>query len=197
MTIISRKAAAPVSWPGQGAAITVLSAPLLLLSSTVWILRDRRVWPWDQAWYGQVSIELWQTHVQGTGAWLDGTKNWPAQAISGGLSPKAWIMALHHLTGSIETALLFMNLLLAAGMIALGYCVTRSLGIGTIPMLAGVVASTGSQIFIGLTHQYLVELMQSLTIAAFMLVAVGAEGRSATRTLSWGILIARPHVRLR
>jgi hypothetical protein len=32
--------------------------------------------------------------------------------------------------------------------------------------------------------------MQSLTIAAFMLIAVGAEGRSATRTLSLGILIA-------
>ena len=31
----------------------------LLAPSLVWIAEDRTVWLWDQAWYGEVSADLW------------------------------------------------------------------------------------------------------------------------------------------
>ncbi len=189
MTVILPKAKAAISWPRQRAAIAVLSAPLLL-SSAVWILRDRRVWPWDPAWYGQVTIELWQIRAQGIGAWLD------AMIHAMGFKPPLLVWAgqffvpFRHLTGSVESALLFMNIALAAGAIVLICYTAQSLGLGTMAILAGAMACAGSQIFIGLTHQYLVELAQGVTIAALMLIAVGAKKRSATRTLSLAILTA-------
>ena len=95
-----------------------------------------------------------------------------------------FFVLFRHLTGSVEFALLFMNIALAAITIVLICYTAQSLGLGTMAMLAGAMACAGSQIFIGLTHQYLVELTQGVTIAALMLIAVGAEKRSATRKCS-------------
>jgi hypothetical protein len=42
----------------------------LLTPSFFWIAQDYHVWPWDQAWYGEVSVDLcfWLTHSAYT--WL-------------------------------------------------------------------------------------------------------------------------------
>ena len=101
-----------------------------------------------------------------------------------------FFVPFRHLTGSVKSALLFINIALAAGTILLICYAAQSLGVGTMAILAGALACAGSQIFIGLTHQYLVEFTQGVTIAALMLIAVGAEKKSATRTLSLAILIA-------
>ena len=52
-----------VSIPWISEAYRSIAALLLsviaLIPSLLWALRDRRVWPWDQAWYGEVSVDLW------------------------------------------------------------------------------------------------------------------------------------------
>ena len=42
---------------------------VLLLPSLYWIARDRAVWLWDQAWYGEVSVDLWYLLVHHPVQW--------------------------------------------------------------------------------------------------------------------------------
>src|SRR5215471_4431302 len=44
---------------GIGASLKYFTIAVALFPSLVWILEDRRIWPWDQAWYGEVSVDLW------------------------------------------------------------------------------------------------------------------------------------------
>src|SRR6266545_2399673 len=43
---------------------------LSLAPSVLWIALDEHVWPWDQAWYGQVTVELYYTLREDPGEWL-------------------------------------------------------------------------------------------------------------------------------
>ena len=45
-----------------------LFAAALVAPSVVWISLDRSIWPWDPAWYGEVSVDLWATLRHG-GNW--------------------------------------------------------------------------------------------------------------------------------
>ena len=38
--------------------VNLIACFALLAGSAVWIARDATVWPWDQAWYGEVTINL-------------------------------------------------------------------------------------------------------------------------------------------
>src|SRR5438105_7890079 len=37
--------------------------------SLVWAIIDKSIWPWDPAWYGQVSVDLWTTLHLDPGRW--------------------------------------------------------------------------------------------------------------------------------
>src|SRR5207253_1842232 len=37
--------------------------------SIVWAFLDRSIWPWDPAWYGEVSADLWATLRTDAGNW--------------------------------------------------------------------------------------------------------------------------------
>jgi hypothetical protein len=41
-----------------------LVAAILVVPSALWIWRDHTIWPWDQAWYGEVSVDLWYAWQQ-------------------------------------------------------------------------------------------------------------------------------------
>jgi len=45
-------------------------AGAVLSPSVAWVLEDRRVWPWDQAWYGEVSTDLFYLLTHAPHAWL-------------------------------------------------------------------------------------------------------------------------------
>src|ERR1700722_5046101 len=79
---------------------------LLIAPSLLWIIRDHQVWPWDQASYGEVSVNLW--------FWLThSVTNW-AQTMINGLNSKppgiVWLgeffVPLRTALGSVEAALL-------------------------------------------------------------------------------------------
>lgn len=42
-----------------------------IFPSLIWISLDDRVFPWDQAWYGQVSIELFYKLAHSRHEWFD------------------------------------------------------------------------------------------------------------------------------
>src|SRR5258708_7201308 len=62
-------------------SLAVLTAVALVLPSLVWAWLDREVWFWDQAWYGQGSVELYQKLVHDPRHWI--------QAVLSALGPQA------------------------------------------------------------------------------------------------------------
>ena len=41
------------------------------IPSLIWIFTDKRVWPWDPAWYGEVSVELFYRLTHTPEKWLE------------------------------------------------------------------------------------------------------------------------------
>jgi len=50
--------------------IPILISALLLIPSLIWIARDHRVWPWDQAYYGMLTLKIGHAFHGGPIAWL-------------------------------------------------------------------------------------------------------------------------------
>jgi hypothetical protein len=174
-----------LAWPIAGLVVAACLAP-----SVVWVLSDSHVWWWDQALYGEATLRVWQTRLSGPGAW-------PHAVIGtlGGQQPlMVWLgqffLPLRHMTGSFESALLLLNICAAGGTLILIYDVARRLGAGGAAGLSGVMVCAGSGLFIGLTHQYLVETVQCLAAAAAMSVALDAEKRSRAKTAALVIGVA-------
>src|SRR6266567_3478961 len=42
---------------------------LLIAPNIAWIFFDKHVWPWDQAWYGEVSVNLYYMLTHSISAW--------------------------------------------------------------------------------------------------------------------------------
>jgi Dolichyl-phosphate-mannose-protein mannosyltransferase len=165
------------------------TAPLVLValpltSSAVWILNDQRVWPWDSAHYGDWTLILWHARASGLNAWLDamihaiGTK--PPLIVWGG----QFFVPLTELTGEVESALLFFNILLAGSVLTLMFIIARNFGAGMIGSLAAVIACGGSPIFIALTHLYWADLTQGFAATIAILAAWRIERGSLTRALA-------------
>jgi hypothetical protein len=139
---------------------------VLLLPSLVWIAEDRRVWPWDQAWYGEVSVDLW--------FWLGKSLRGWAGEMADGIPTKApgivWLgqffVPLRGIFGFTETALLFSILLTQFVMLVVLFQIGQRMAPQSrlIPW-AGVLFAAGSQLFVGLSHQFFVEPLQALAVA--------------------------------
>jgi hypothetical protein len=156
-----------------------------LLSSAIWIVGDREVWQWDQAYYGYWTLRLWKEgRVSGVGAWASAM----IHALGAQQPLMVWLaqflVPLRHLTGEFESAILFFNVLAAGGTLTLVYHLAHRLGANVSSSLAGIMVCGGSGLFIGLTHQYFVEMTQCFTTALMMVVAWTAEKRSPIRTLA-------------
>ena len=160
------------------AVIAILVAP-----SAIWVLRDQSVWPWDQSVYGEWTLRTWQAKYAGPLGWLDAWLHvWP------GRPPLiAWVgqffVPFRHLTGGFESAMLLSNLAVAAGTLVLIYRLARECSATWMETVVALIACGGSTFFVGLTHQYLTELLQCFTTASMMFVAWRAERRPVIRTV--------------
>ena len=130
------------------------------------------------------TLRLWQTRLSGISAWVHAVIH-----VLGGQQPlMTWLgqffVPLRHLTGDFELAILFVNVFAAGGTLILIYYIARRLGANRLSSLAGIMVCAGSGLFIGLTHQYLVEMTQCFAAASSMAVGWGAEKRSSVRTLA-------------
>jgi 4-amino-4-deoxy-L-arabinose transferase-like glycosyltransferase len=161
------------------------------MSSTLWILRDQRVWPWDEAMYGEGTLRLWRAFQLGPIEWFISMLH----ALPAASPAIAWVgqvfVPLHHVTGEFEPALLFANVFAAAGTLFLVYVAARRLGAWALSSLSGALVCGGSALFIGLTHLYLGEIIQCFAAASMICVACRADTLSPARTLSLtGIVVA-------
>jgi hypothetical protein len=147
---------------------------VLLLPSLVWAFKDRTVWPWDQAWYGQVSVELWY--------WLGHSWHWWLRVMAGPTKPPGivWLgqffVPLGGVLGSIETALLISILLTQFVMLTILFKIAQIMAPKSrlVPLTAVCVAG-GSQLFVGLSHQFLVEPLQALAVTWCFYIALRCD----------------------
>jgi hypothetical protein len=147
---------------------------VLLAPSAVWVARDRTVWPWDQAWYGEVSTDLWfylsRFHPIG----------WARHMVTGiNLKPPAivWIgqlfVPMGGILGSVEAALLLSILLTQAMLLWLIFQIGQRLAPNS-PWVSigGTIFAAAGQLFVGLSHQFFVEPLQALSVAWIVYIAL-------------------------
>lgn len=161
-----------------------------LIPSLVWILSDRRVWPWDQAWYGEVSVELWFKFTHHIGSWIPGMlgafgSKAPGVAFLGQL-----FVPIGRLFGSIEPALLLSVLTAQAGTLSLIYRIGKRFSPERFSVaLAGVAVAAAAPLFVALSHQYVAEPLQLFGVAYFYFLAACSD-TMRRETLIGHLLIA-------
>jgi hypothetical protein len=170
-------------------AATCLVAFLLLIPSIVWMFRDARVWPWDQAYYATLALQIRYALHEGALSWLSAFLSVPDSRAP--LLP--WIaqatMPLTRVLGDPERVLLFANVLTGGITLGLVYSATRRLG-GTIAIaLTAMLACAGTSDFIAFNHQFLTEAGQAMAVTGLAWVVLRANDaawpRLAAGTLFW------------
>jgi hypothetical protein len=163
----------------------VLAAPLLVAPGLLWAWLDQRVWPWDQAQYAEYTLKTLAVFRLGLMPGIE--------FLNQGLDFKApgltWLgvpfALLAGFFGRIEPALLCASVLWQAGTLLACWASARLVS-GSRLTAAAVTALVGAApLFIGLTHQYLVEPLQTFAIALAFLLALQAHRLSGE-----GLLIA-------
>lgn len=160
--------------------LTVFAVPNL-----VWVLLDRRVWPWDQAWYGEVTADLFFLFAHAPDRWFSGMLSlmpskppllaWLGQAI----------VPLGLAAGSIDVALLVFVVVLQIASLALIWTACRAVAPRNLPIVvAATLFAAAGPLFIGLSHQYLVEPLQILDVSASLFVAIRAPRMAGFRLLA-------------
>jgi hypothetical protein len=173
---------AKISHVEKIAAIVFIA--IFMAPSVIWVLHDQSVWPWDQAMYGDWTLRTWRAHTVGPIGWF----SFMVHALSGNPPLIVWagqfFVPLRHVTGDFESAMLLLNILSASVTLGLIYVLARRLVSSVFGGFIGIAACASSQLFIGLTHQYLVEIVQCFSATCMMFVAWRAERRSIVRTLA-------------
>ncbi len=188
-TTFVRLQASANAQPNRAVLIAGTAIAAFFLVNTVWVLLDQKVWPWDHAWYGEVTLDVWLARAQGFANWF----NVMVHSMPSKPPLLTWVaqflVPLTRLSIEIESALLLGNVLFATATLWLVYAVTRSLRAGSIEALAAVVLCGSAPLFVAFSHEFLVEAIQALIVAAMLLLAVRARDLPILRSAGLGILL--------
>jgi len=164
---------------------------LLLMPSLYWIANDRSVWPWDMAWYGEVSVDLWFTLTNQSAQWLT--------TMIGAFGSKApgiaWLgqffVPVGQLIGSIEFGLLCLIIAAQFGTLTLTYKIWRAFipDSKDIPLLGSLLVSS-APLFIAMSHQFLTEALQLFAATYFYWIAAKSPSWTPLRTCGHLLLAA-------
>ncbi len=168
--------------------------PLLLLwlvvlaavfPNIVWAFADRTAWPWDEAWYGKTSVDLFYTLVYSPSEWIPAMMGALGRAAPGIAWVGQFFVPIGRMARSIDAGLLLS--VVSAQAIAL-YLVARALwdlsGGSRGIACTGLLVMAAAPLFIGLSHHYVVEMQQAVAVAWFMLIMVRAPHWSPLLTIS-------------
>ncbi len=182
---------ATVSVPGRLTAPLcllwhVLVPTLVLLPSLVWVVMDRSVWPWDQSWYGEVSVELYDWLRHDLWKWAEAMRS----AFGAKAPGIAWFgqffVPLAKVVGSIDLALHLSVLVCQWITLALIYRIGRLMfpECSVLVPLSGCLLSGTAPLFVGLSHQYFTEPLQTMAVSWVLYAAVKAPGSTRLETLT-------------
>lgn len=170
----------PRKWYALAAAVVLLSP------SVVWLARDHSLWPWDPGWYGEVTVQLYYTLRTQPAQWLSAMTHAFGTKAPGIAWLGLWFVPFGKKLGSIDAALNASVLLTQFGTLLLLWRIGRSLDAGrrnSVP-LAGCLFAASAPLFVGMSHQFFVEPMQALAVAAFFFCALAAPQWPRLRVLS-------------
>jgi len=154
----------------------------VLIPSAVWITMDRAVWPWDQAHYGEETVDLYRALSDPAVPWLHEMRNAVGFKPPGIAWLGQWVVPAGKWIGSIETALLGSVLVCQLGTLILVFSMGRRL-LPDRPLIAmtGAVLIGAAPLFVGMSHNYLVEPLQTLSVAWVFHIASRGTGGSRVR----------------
>lgn len=148
---------------------------LLIFPSLIWIFFDNSVWPWDQAWYGEISVNLYYKLFHSF-------SEWPKAMLSAfrvKAPAIAWLgqffVPLAKITGSMDKALMLSVVLAQFFSLLLMHKIVLSLTNKKVLAILGSLIMASSSLFIAMGHQYLVESLQLLVITLFIFILVNAK----------------------
>ncbi len=180
-----------VRTPRRALRAATITAFLLLVvaPSAIWIARDRSVWPWDQAWYGEFSVKLYRALKTQRETWIEQMLN------ASPTKPTAvtWLgqlfVPLGRRFGHIEAGLLLSILLVQMGTLVLVYRIARHL-VPDRPKvhIAACLFVASAPLFIGMSQSYLAEPFQMLAVA--WIYCIAARGPLRSRLVQAAELIA-------
>lgn len=145
---------------------------LLIVPSIIWAALDQRVWPWDQAWYAQVSVELFYRLTHSPLEWFKdmvaafGIKA-PALSWFGQL-----FVPVGQFIGSIEVGLLLSIVLTQFIVLLIIFHIVLDLTSSRLISLVCSLFASSAPLSVALSHQYLVEPLQTASVAWTMLIMV-------------------------
>jgi hypothetical protein len=162
----------------------------LFIPSLYWVYADRSVWGWDCAGYAWGSTELWYFLRHAPSLW------W--QVMTGVLGNKApgltWIgqffVPLGASIHSVEFGLYVPVLIIQFGTLLLAYSIAREFFPDRFYIqLCGILLFASAPLFVGMTHQFLVESFQLFTVLLFYWIASKSQ-RMARIEIAGFLLIA-------
>jgi len=170
-------------WPG---VLIVLA----MLPSLYWIANDHHVWPWDPAWYGEVSVDLWFRLTRRFSKWAPAMLNAFASKSPGIAWLGQFFVPLGRAVGSIETGLLCSIIATQIGSLVLFYNTAKELAPGRrLVAAAGVLLFASAPLFVAMSHQYFPEPLQLFGVTYFYFLAAAGH-RIHRLTLLGNLLLA-------
>jgi hypothetical protein len=168
--------------------VVAITIALLLFPSLMWNFEAQYVWPWDQAYYAELSLKIYHSADKGLWTWLQSLLVIPDSRAPLLVWLAQLTMPFIDILGSPERALLLTNLVTGAVTLWLVFSTIRAFGGNVVTSLAGVLALGSTPSFIAFNTQFLVESAQVMTIAGMAWIACRA-GRLPTMRLLSGTII--------
>jgi hypothetical protein len=149
---------------------------VLVAPSFAWVAIDRSIWAWDESYYGYESINLWATLRLDPASWWHAMTHvlptWPPAIAWFG----QFFVPLGGVFGSDRVALLLSTEVTLAVSIALLFAAGLRLSDGRrLAALAGALAAASAPLLVNLSHLYLVEPIQTLSVVWVLFVMVSAR----------------------
>ncbi len=163
---------APSDVRTQSKAAILLLTALLVLPSLVWDCRDRSVWQWDQSAYGEMSVELFYKLLHDPGQWPTTMLHAVVIKAPGIAWFGQWFVPLGQVLGSVDRGLRLSVLVCQFVTVALVMMIGRQLGGGLAVSLAGGLVVASAPLFVGMSHQFMVEVLQTMAVAWIYWIAL-------------------------
>ncbi len=160
-----------------------------VLPNVAWATLDKSPWPWDQAWYGKFSVELFFTLVSHPSEWVSAMLHVLQRMAPGIVWIGQFFVPLGLAIGSIDMGLrLSIILMQVAALIFIADAIWQFSDRHVGAVMTGLTVMAGAPLFVAMSHVYLAEMMQTAAVTGFVLLMAKAPAAGRLRIVAYVIL---------
>jgi len=164
----------------------------LITPSLIWIVLDKSVWTWDQAYYGRGSLELFFVLARAPVQWVARMVDVLHLQAPGISWFGQFFVPLGYLVGSVDAGLLLSIWATQALTLVLMYRSVWELSAhNQLVSMTGCLVVASAPLFVAMSHQYFAEPLQLLAVTWFVLIMSFAPRWTRAFTFSQ-LLVATP-----